>query len=43
MYLLTYVGAMANGLTLVILGWVGLFSLPRLYRNTVAEYFDFTC
>ena len=33
MYLLTYVGAMLNGLTLLILGWVGLFSLPRLYRD----------
>ena len=33
MYLLTYVGALLNGLTLVIAAWVGLFSLPRLYRD----------
>jgi hypothetical protein len=32
MYLLTYVGALLNGLTLLIVGWVGLFSAPRLYR-----------
>merc|ERR1711973_129312 len=33
MYLLTYVGAWINGLTLVILAWIGLFSLPRVYRD----------
>jgi hypothetical protein len=32
MYLLTYVGALLNGLTLLIVAWVGLFSAPRLYR-----------
>jgi len=40
MYLLTYVGAMANGLTLVILAWVGLFSLPRLYRDNQKQIDD---
>jgi len=33
MYMLTYVGAAVNGMTLLTLGWVGLFSLPRLYRD----------
>ena len=33
MYLLTYVGALLNGLTLLIVSWVGLFSLPRVYRS----------
>merc|ERR1711868_306306 len=33
MYLLTYVGAMMNGLTIVTLAWVGMFSAPRVYRD----------
>merc|ERR1719220_1235727 len=33
MYSLTYIGAMVNGLTLVILTWVSIFSLPRVYRD----------
>jgi hypothetical protein len=33
LYLLTFVGACFNDLTLVILAWVGLFSLPKLYMN----------
>merc|ERR1712002_16992 len=33
MYFLTYIGALVNGLTLVILSWVSIFSLPRVYRD----------
>ena len=33
MYLLTYVGAILNGLTLVTLAWVAAFSAPRVYRD----------
>merc|ERR1711962_1343169 len=33
MYLLTCIGAMMNGLTIVTLAWVGAFSLPRVYRD----------
>merc|ERR1711917_196301 len=33
MYLLTYIGAMMNGLTIVTLAWVGMFSAPRVYRD----------
>jgi len=33
MYVLSYVGAIMTGLTLVTVTWVGLFSLPRLYRD----------
>ena len=33
MYLLTYLGAIMNGLTIVTLGWVGVFSAPRIYRD----------
>merc|ERR1712152_70824 len=33
MYLLTYIGALMNGLTIVTLAWIGVFSLPRVYRD----------
>jgi len=33
MYMLSYVGAIMTGLTLVTLSWIGVFSLPRLYRD----------
>ena len=33
MYLLTYVGAIMNGLTILTLAWAAAFSLPRVYRD----------
>jgi len=33
MYLLTYVGAIANGLTLIILTWVSIFAAPKIYKD----------
>merc|ERR1712119_222831 len=33
MYLLTYIGAIMSGLTIVTLVWVGYFSIPRVYRD----------
>lgn len=33
----TYVGAWFNGLTLVILSWVGLFTLPKVYLEYQTE------
>merc|ERR1711997_1373900 len=33
MYLLTYVGAILNGLTILTLAWAAAFSLPRVYRD----------
>jgi hypothetical protein len=33
MYVLSYLGAMMTGLTLLTLTWAGLFSLPRLYKD----------
>merc|ERR1712228_916805 len=33
MYLLTYIGAMMNGLTILTLAWAAAFSLPRVYRD----------
>jgi len=33
MYLLTYVGAIMNGLTILTLAWVAVFSAPRVYRD----------
>merc|ERR550517_570656 len=32
-YLLTYMGSWFNALTLILLSWVLLFSLPKLYVN----------
>ncbi|XP_049643238.1 reticulon-2 isoform X2 [Suncus etruscus] len=36
-YILTFVGAVFNGLTLLILGVIGLFTLPLLYRQHQAQ------
>ena len=33
MYLVSYLGALMTGLTLVTLTWVGIFSLPRIYKD----------
>merc|ERR1739842_35162 len=33
MYLLTYLGAIMNGLTVLTLVWVGVFTGPRVYRD----------
>merc|ERR1712002_228332 len=40
MYLLTYIGAITNGLTLIILAWVSLFTLPRVYRDNQGQIDD---
>ena len=37
MYLLTYVGRMINGLTILILIWVSIFSAPRIYKDNQAK------
>ncbi|XP_044131121.1 reticulon-2-like [Bufo gargarizans] len=33
LYLLTYVGAVVNGLTLLLLGVIGVFTFPVMYRH----------
>jgi len=33
MYALTYIGKMFNGLTLIIIAWVTIFSAPKIYRE----------
>jgi len=33
MYLLTYVGALVNGLSLIIITWVSIFAIPRVYKD----------
>ena len=33
MYALTYIGKMFNGLTLIIIAWVTIFSAPKIYRD----------
>merc|ERR1712113_1363938 len=40
MYLLTYIGALMNGLTIVTLAWIGAFSLPRVYRDNQTQIDD---
>lgn len=37
MYLLTYVGRMINGLTILVVVWVTIFSAPRIYRDNQAK------
>merc|ERR1712083_1025463 len=37
MYMLTYVGRMINGLTILILIWVSIFSAPRIYKDNQAK------
>ena len=33
MYCLTFVGALFNLSTVLILSWIGLFTIPKLYSN----------
>ena len=35
--MLTYVGRIINGLTILILIWVSIFSAPRIYRDNQAK------
>merc|ERR1712110_1081700 len=37
MYMLTYVGRIINGLTILILIWVSIFSAPRIYKDNQAK------
>ncbi|XP_045534672.1 reticulon-3 isoform X2 [Papilio machaon] len=37
LWCLTYVGACFNGITLVILGWIALFTLPKAYEMNKAQ------
>ena len=40
MYLLTYLGAIINGLTILTLAWVGVFTGPRVYRDNQKQIDD---
>lgn len=43
LYFLTYIGAWFNGLTLVILGFIALFGLPKVYetnKTIIDQYVD---
>merc|ERR1712024_430908 len=40
MYLLTYLGAIMNGLSILTLAWVGVFSAPRVYRDNQKQIDD---
>merc|ERR1719454_2836901 len=37
LWLLTYLGSWFNFLTLIILAWIGAFSLPKLYQQNQAQ------
>ncbi|XP_045495378.1 reticulon-1 isoform X2 [Colias croceus] len=37
LWCLTYVGACFNGITLIILGWIALFTLPKAYELNKAQ------
>ncbi|XP_065332335.1 reticulon-3 isoform X2 [Cloeon dipterum] len=37
LWVLTYVGAWFNGMTLIILGFIGAFTLPKVYENNQAQ------
>lgn len=37
LWLLTYIGSWFNAMTLIILSWVGLFTIPKVYRNNKAQ------
>jgi len=37
MYLSTYIGRMVNGLTILIVLWVAVFSVPRIYKDNQAK------
>merc|ERR1712223_132545 len=40
MYLLTCLGAIMNGLTILTLAWVGVFTAPRVYRDNQKQIDD---
>ena len=40
MYVLSFVGAMSNTLTLLILGWIGAFLLPTVYDQNQEKFDD---
>jgi hypothetical protein len=37
LWLLTYIGSWFNAMTLIILAWVGLFTIPKVYLNNKSQ------
>jgi len=37
LWFLTYIGSWFNAMTLIILGWVGVFTIPKVYLNNKAQ------
>jgi hypothetical protein len=37
LWVLTYIGSWFNAMTLILLSWVGLFSIPKIYLNNKAQ------
>lgn len=37
LWVLTYIGSWFNAMTLIMVSWVGLFSIPKIYLNNAAQ------
>jgi hypothetical protein len=37
LWVLTYIGSWFNAMTLIIMSWVGLFTIPKIYLNNKAQ------
>merc|ERR1719288_38346 len=37
LWVLTYIGSWFNAMTLILLSWVGLFSIPKVYLNNKTQ------
>merc|ERR1711983_618711 len=37
LWVLTYIGSWFNAMTLVLMSWVGLFTIPKVYLNNKAQ------
>jgi hypothetical protein len=37
LWVLTYLGSWFNAMTLIIMSWVSLFSIPKIYLNNKAQ------
>merc|ERR1719436_1478223 len=37
LWVLTYIGSWFNAMTLIIMSWIGLFTIPKIYLNNKAQ------
>ena len=43
LWVLTYIGSWFNAMTLILMSWVGLFTIPKVKRRTQCENYVFSC